>query len=108
MTRGTTPTHKLNVNVNLISAKVYVTYKQRGSVIVERSNEDTDDTLIIDEKSITLTLTQEETLKFYANEKVEIQIRAVFEDGEAIASNIVSLYTDKILKEGEIQYNDNP
>ena len=108
MIRGTTPTHKLNVNVNLTSAKVYVTYKQRGSVIVERSNEDTNDTLIIDEKSITLTLTQEETLKFYANEKVEIQIRAVFEDGEAIASNIVSLYTDKILKEGEIQYNDNP
>ena len=108
MIRGTTPTHKLNVNVDLTEARVYVTYKQRGSVIVERNNEEETNTLTINAESVELTLTQEETLKFYANEKVEIQIRAIFEDGKAIASNIVSVYTDKILKDGEIVYNDNP
>jgi len=108
MTRGTTPTHKLNVNVDLTEARVYVTYKQRGSVIVERNNEEETNTLTIDSESVVLTLTQEETLKFYTNEKVDIQIRAVFEDGTAIASSIVSVYTDKILKDGEIVYNDNP
>lgn len=108
MTRGTTPTHKFNVNVDLTEARVYVTYKQRGSVIVERNNEEETNTLTIDSESVVLTLTQEETLKFYTNEKVDIQIRAVFEDGTAIASSIVSVYTDKILKDGEIVYNDNP
>lgn len=109
MTRGTTPTHKLNVNVDLTEARVYVTYKQRGSVIVERNNEEETNTLTIDSESIILTLTQEETLKFYTNEKVDIQIRAVFATGEALASTIVSTYTDRILKDGEIVYsNDNP
>ena len=108
MYRGTTPTHKLNVDTDLTQARVYVSYKQRGSVIVERNNETETNTLTIDSESVTLTLTQEETLKFYSNEKVEIQIRAVFENGNAIASSIVSVYTDKILKDGVIVYNDNP
>lgn len=108
MIRGTTPTHKFNVNRDLTEARVYLTYKQRGSVIVERNNEAETNTLTIDATSVLVTLTQEETLKFYANEKVEIQIRAIFSDGTAIASTIVSAYTDKILKDGEIEYNDNP
>ena len=108
MIKGTTPTHKFNVDRDLTLARVYVTYKQRGSIIVERNNEETTNTLTINETSVELTLTQEETLKFYANEKVEIQIRAVYEDGTAIASSIISVYTDRILKDGEIVYNDNP
>ena len=108
MIKGTTPTHKFNVDRDLTEARVYVTYKQRGSIIVERNNEEATNTLTIDETSVELTLTQEETLKFYANEKVEIQIRAVYEDGTAIASSIISVYTDRILKDGEIVYNDNP
>lgn len=108
MIKGTTPTHKFNVDRDLTLARVYVTYKQRGSIIVERNNEEETNTLTIDAESVSLTLTQEETLKFYANEKVDIQIRAVFEDGEAIASNITSTYTENILKSGEIVYDDNP
>lgn len=106
MFRGTTPTHKFNVNVNLQATRVFLTYKQRGSIVVEKdSNVDTE-TLTIDGNSVTVTLSQEDTLKFNYNEGVEIQIRAVYEDGKAIASSIITTYVDKILKDGEIAYAD--
>lgn len=98
MIRGTTPTHIFNVNVDLTDADViYITYKQSDSIVVEK--EKSDCTITAD--SVSVTLSQEDTLKFNTA-AVEIQIRARFPDGSAIASNIMQTTATRILKGGVI------
>ena len=99
MRRGTTPTHTFSVDVDLTAAEViYLTYKQTGKVLVEKTKDD----LTITEDQVEVKLTQEETLSFREIGDVDIQFRARFPDGTAIASNIMTADADKILKDGEI------
>ena len=99
--RGTTPTHTFTVDVDLTQATaLYITYKQNDKVVVEKSIED----CTITAETVTVELSQAESLKFNAssNLPVEIQIRAKFVDGTAIASNIMESDVGRILKGGEI------
>lgn len=99
MRRGTTPTHIFTTDVDLTDAAViYITYKQGGQTVLEK----TGDALTVTEAQITTKLTQEETLAFSINGQVEIQIRARFEDGSAIASQVMRTTANVILKEGVI------
>lgn len=99
VTRGTTPTHIFNTDTDLTDAEVvYVTYKQRGSTIIEK----TIDELDLKKDKVQLTLTQDETLLFDTTAAVTIQIRARYPDGTAIASNILMISANSILKEGVI------
>lgn len=97
--RGTTPTNTFNVNVDLREATIYVSYAQRGRVVVEKTGHD----LFVTETAIDTTLTQEETLRFRPGE-VRIQIRYVLSDGTADASNIIETTSEEILKDGVITY----
>lgn len=97
--RGTTPTNTFNVNVDLRGFTIYISYAQRGRVVVEKTGDD----LYVTEQSIETTLTQEETLKFRPGE-VRVQIRYVTPDGVADASNIIVTTAEEILKDGEITY----
>lgn len=114
MIRGTTPTHVFYTEIDLSNIdKIFVTYKQGKDVILEKSIDDVE--INEEEKSISVHLSQEDTLKFkdknwtwlYPNEnakdtKVKIQIRIKFLDDSAIASNIILVDVDDILKDGEI------
>lgn len=98
MFRGTTPTNVFNVDVDLTNAEViYITYKQQNKVVFEKTKDDITATA----QTLTVKLTQEETLKLTERE-VEIQIRARFSDGTALASNIIKTTASKILKDGVI------
>ena len=98
MRRGTTPTNTFTVDVDLREATaLYVTYKQNSRVILEKTLADA----TIEETSVAVTLTQEETLAF-SKGTVMIQIRAKFADGAAIASNIITANVNAILKDGVI------
>ena len=99
MHRGTTPANTFNVNVDLREARIYISYYQRGRVIVEKTGDD----LFVIESQITTELTQEETLRFKAG-PVRIQIRYVMPDGTADASNIIETTAEEILKDGVIAY----
>ena len=99
MVRGTTPTHTFNVDVDLSDAQsVYITYKQLSRVIVEKSKAD----ITISSDALVCELTQKETLAFSSKYPVFIQIRAKFEGGSAVASNIIETTAEAILKGGEI------
>ena len=97
--RGSTPENIFNVNIDLRDATIFITYKQNGKVIVEKTGEDIE----VTEQQLTTHLTQEETLKFKTG-PVRIQIRYVKEDGMADASNIIETRAEEILKDGEITY----
>lgn len=100
MRRGTTPTHKFKVPIDLTSAEViYMTYKQPGGAkVLEKSKEDME----ISETEILIDLTQADTLALSTIGDVEIQCRARYPDGKAVASQIISVPVKKILKEGII------
>lgn len=99
MRRGTTPTHKFKVPIDLTEAdEVYMTYKQDGTVKVEKTREDME----ITAEEITLQLSQTDTLSFSTIGDVEIQCRAKFLDGSAVASCVKKIPVCKILKEGVI------
>lgn len=99
MRRGTTPTQILTVDTDLTTAEViYITYKQRGVVVMEKQKDEVD----VYEDRIEFTMTQEETLAFNNVFPVSVQIRARYPEGEAVASNIVETNVQMILKEGVI------
>lgn len=103
MYRGTTPTLIFNFNEeadlsdvstcwvtisNLLRTKV----KDYSLDDVEINNED---------KTISLALTQEDTL-YFGQGTIQIQVRLKNSDEMAYASNIVQTTMQEILKEGEI------
>lgn len=108
MFRGTTPTNTFTSGIDLSEAAVvYLTYTQRGTVRIEKTKEDITFTSDPGDEhtppsyTMTVVLTQEETLGLDET-GVEIQVRARFADGTAVASHIVKTTAERILKDGEI------
>lgn len=99
MIRGTTPTLVFDVDADLTSAQViYITLRQIGRDAIEKTQED----ITVEAARLTVRLTQAETLALEPGLPVEIQIRARFPDGSAIASNVMRTDAGRILKEGVI------
>lgn len=98
MRRGTTPTHTFLVDLDLTAAQViYITYSQQNTPVLSKEIGD----ITVSADSLVTRLTQAETLQFKERE-VEIQIRARFSDGTAVASNIIKTTAERILKDGVI------
>lgn len=99
MIRGTTPTLEFTFpfEVNILS-DCFITLTQGDVVVVEKCLSD----CIKEGRMLTVCLTQEETLKLDCAYNTEIQIRAKTAMGEAIASDIFTVSTDRILKDGVI------
>jgi hypothetical protein len=95
--RGSTPTNTFNVDINLTGATVFVSYEQDGIVVIEKTGSD----LTITPDQVSLTLSQEDTLAFRPGE-VMIQLRYVFPNGVADASNIIRAQFERIIKDGVI------
>lgn len=101
MLRGTTPTHVFSdIGVDLRDADaVYLTYEQNNKVVLEKEKTD----LEISKDSISVMLSQEDTLLFLANENpVYIQFRYRLANGKAGASDIVTVPVSRIIKDGVI------
>jgi hypothetical protein len=103
--RGTTPTHTFRVPIDLTSASVvslvyaqgFDIEKQEYNILVEKEKPD----MTITPTTVTVTLTQEETLRF-AEGVVLMQIRARMPNGKAPKSKVKTTSADKLLKEGVI------
>lgn len=101
MKRGTTPVNVFKTNIDLTGAAVYVTYSQSGRVVLEKAGSDVE----VTRDAVTVRLTQKDTLAFNASlHQVQMQLRYVFPDGVADASNIVTAEVGEVLKDGEISY----
>lgn len=97
--RGSTPVHIFQTSVDLREAEViYITYQQAGRTIIEKDKSDCQ----VSEDKIEVTLSQEETLQLKHSYGVSIQVRARFNDGTAIVSNIIHTDVGTLLKNGVI------
>jgi hypothetical protein len=100
MFRGTTPTLEFEVpfDTNIID-KCYVTLAQGGVVVLDKTNVD----LVFDGNIIKLPLKQQDTLMCDCKKRcADVQIRVTDTYGRALASNVMKLPIDHILKDGEI------
>lgn len=103
MIRGTTPTitFKINTDLDLNEiAECWITFKSK---LGTREKTFTLTDIIVDPelKTLTVALSQEETLYFNSG-AIDIQIRLRMIDDLAYASNIQEIKMKKILKDGEI------
>ena len=99
MIRGTTPLNTFTCDIDLSGAElIYITYSQKGRVIIEKSIQD----ITVEENILTTRLSQGDTLKFSDREPVSIQIRAKFPSSNAVACAIINTTVTEILKDGEI------
>ena len=103
MRRGTTPTNTFTLDIDLSAATVFISYAQANAVVLEKTGTDLTFTSDAQGYYISVTLSQEDTLKFIPGD-VAIQIRYVTSDGVADASNIIRTTAERILKDGEIAY----
>lgn len=99
MIRGTTPTLEFNLPFETSTLEVaYISMSQNDNVIIEKTLSD----CVMGENTLTVKLTQDDTLKLEAGDRVEIQIRVRTKEGEALASKIKTTFAAKILKDGVI------
>ena len=104
--RGTTPTITFNVKNEQMDltqiAEVWITFKTKPGVkLIEKTYDIDDVTIDNEEKTITLSLSQEDTLEF-ANTQMLVQVRLRMSDDMAFASAIMEVTIGHILKEGQI------
>ncbi|MFR5840650.1 MAG: hypothetical protein ACLUFC_08800 [Anaerobutyricum hallii] len=101
MIRGTTPTLEFTMpfDTSLI-AELYITITQNNATALEKTLSDCN----CNDTSVSLTLTQEDTLRLeqkpYSDSEMQIRVRTVA--GEVLASNIMRIYVGRILKDGVI------
>lgn len=100
MIRGTTPTITLKAKFDLRDWYIYATIENG---LTEMTFEGTQVSVRYENgySFVSFSLTQEQTLKFPANTKCEIQLRAI-KDETAVASKVVSVDVERILKDGVI------
>lgn len=99
MIRGTTPKMDFVLPFDVDSiAESYITFVQNNNIVFDKSFSECES----HENTLTLRLTQEETLKLSDGNAVEIQIRVRTKSGEAMASNIIRVNTERILRDGVI------
>lgn len=103
MIRGTTPTliFTLPFAVSDLDA-YYITFGQQFGKSVKLVFEKSSDDCQEDGDTITVVLTQEDTLQLMADNQVLIQVRARTTGGTALASKIFRCPADMILKDGVI------
>ena len=99
MVRGTTPTLQFEFPFALTNvAELWVTLKQDNNIVLDKALADCE----LNGAVLTLRLTQQDTLKLNASLPVAIQIRMRTNDGNAVASNIITTSVGQILKDGVI------
>lgn len=94
MRRLTTPEHKFTLQIDpSVISKVRITYAQNNAIVLNKEG----DAVSIDGNIARVKLTQEETKKFVADKEVEIQVRVLTLDNDALASDIIKVDVKKVL-----------
>ena len=102
MRRGTTPTITVSVDADITDMSIHLAFKC-GSRLIVKQGDDLTVEAVDGGTEITTILTQQDTLAMRSGGDVDVQIRAVKQDGDvAIATTIGKLPVKRILEEGYI------
>lgn len=96
MIRGTTPRHVFRLPFSSDNVKMArVSYAQDGETVFTK----TETACSIENDAVTVTLTQEDTLKFKPRRQVEIQLKVLTTSGEVLATRPFLVQLDNCLCE---------
>lgn len=99
MKRGTTPTLSYTLPFECGNIDTcYLTFVQGSTQVLNKTLTD----MAASGNTLTISLTQADTLALTAGVPVEMQLRIKTTDGNAIASAIMRTTAERILKDGEI------
>ena len=73
---------------------IFITYQQNGKIVFEKEIGDCE----FSDGIVSVTLTQEDTLKLDDKSIVKMQVRVKLKNGTVTKSKIIETYTDQILK----------
>lgn len=97
--RGTTPSVSAELPFDTSELEeAYLSFAQNGRTVFEKDISDME----LSGETLTVRLSQADSLKLSAAYTTQIQLRCVFPDGSAAASEIVTVSTGAILKDGVI------
>lgn len=107
MIRATTPKHTFIFEEDPETSfkSILITYSQNGQIVLEKTKDDLEFSSFLENKktmySATYRLTQEETNKFESKPRnmVDIQIRALTYNNEALASDKRSIQVQDVLND---------
>ena len=100
MRRGTNPVLTFELPEAITISALYITFQQNGQTVLEKDL--TDVTYEQESGTITLPLSQEDTLLFSDLEPVWVQIRLRDNLGNAVASEPMRVNVGEIFKDGVI------
>lgn len=94
MIRGTTPTHTFELPFDVDQIKdIRITYAQQDKIALEKNKAD----CIMNGKTVSVTLSQEDTYSFVAVGQVEVQVKILTVDGKVLANPIMWIPVQRIL-----------
>lgn len=99
MVRGSTPKHifKLPIFTGTVK-KVLITYEQLGRKVLEKTEKDVQ----MQDDTITLRLSQAETLMFKERHPARIQLKVLTDSDDLLPSQIIEVSVGEILNEEEL------
>lgn len=101
MIRGTTPTLRFETPYTVEQIQLgYVTFSRKGEVFLDLSFDD--ERVTVEDNYIYVTFSQEDTLRFNSRTVYSVQLRILLEGNVAVASNIITIPINSILKNGVI------
>ena len=101
MIRGTTPTLRFKIPYTEEQIQLgYITFSRKGEVFLDVPF--SDNRVLVENYAIYITFTQEDTLRFNSRTVYSVQLRILLQDDIAVASNIITIPVDSILKNGVI------
>lgn len=94
MIKGTTPKHTFTIPLETSElASIRIIYAQDDTQLFVKEMSD----CVLEGKTISVTLTQEETLKFDDTKLAQIQLRVKTKSGEVLSSDVLVVYVGKCL-----------
>jgi hypothetical protein len=95
MIRGTTPNHTFTLPFDVKTiAEIHIIYSQGSRKLVKRKSDCT-----LKGNTVTVKFTQDETLSFDSRQLVELQVRVLTNNGEALASTIWEFTVQRLLED---------
>lgn len=100
MIRGTTTTHIFNIPLEASDIKdVKVTYSQGNEIVITKKKKD----CTIEDNTIAIALSQEDTFKFDSSQHVKIQLRVLTDKDHVMSSKVMTISVgacldDEVLK----------
>lgn len=94
MIKGTTPKHTFTIPLETSElASIRIIYAQDDTQLFVKEMSD----CVLEGKTISVTLTQAETLKFDDTKLAQIQLRVKTKSGEVLSSDVLVVYVGKCL-----------